>query len=102
MHTRLSSSTAVRVLVGSTIARLPCAHFGSIELSQGLLLGSQQGTICTPASPFRREANASWLCWRSQSRTARLTCQGALSHTITNTLLPSSANRTHNHSRYRI
>ena len=33
---------------GSMMARLPWTHFGSIGLSQGLLIGRKQGRMRTP------------------------------------------------------
>ena len=57
------------------MARLPCTHLGSIGFSQGLLLGRQQETMRTPL-PSRFTCR---LCAAIQLRTARLTCQEALS-----------------------
>ena len=42
MHSRCWSSLPVSLRSGSTTARLPCAHLGSIGLSHGLLLGKRQ------------------------------------------------------------
>ena len=49
-QTRCSRSWAVSRRVGSTMRRLPWTHFGSIGLSQGLLLGRKQGMMRTPPS----------------------------------------------------
>ena len=60
---------------GSTIAFLACTHFGSIGLSQGLLVGRKKGRIRTPLPSC-----LTWLLWeRTQVRTCLLTCQEALS-----------------------
>src|SRR5215212_3858202 len=82
------SSWAVNVRSGSTIARLPCNQRGSIGLSQGLFTGSRHTTIRTPPVRFTVR-----LCAPIHARTARLTCQAALSHTSTHTRLPSAASR---------
>src|SRR4029434_9238050 len=63
-----------------------CVHLGSIGLSQGLLIGNQQGTILTP--PVRC---AAWLWVRMAVRTAGLRCQGALSQTQTRVVKPRAA-----------
>src|SRR3954452_13763907 len=86
--TRSMSSWAVNVRSGSTIARLPCNQRGSIGLSQGLFTGNRHTRIRTPPVRF-----TVWLCVPIHARTARLTCQAALSHTSTHTRLPSAASR---------
>ena len=43
-----ATSAAVKMRAGSTMARLPCSHLGSIGLSQGLLRGKKQAMIRTP------------------------------------------------------
>src|SRR5215212_5271949 len=84
--TRSMSSWAVNGPSGSTMARLPCDQRGSIGLSQGLFTGKRHTRIRTPPVRFTRR-----LCVQIHARTARLTCQAALSHTSTHTRLPSSA-----------
>src|SRR3954447_13278158 len=76
------SSGAVNVRSGSTIARLPCNQRGSIGLSQGLFTGSRHTRIRTPPARFTVR-----LCAPIHARTARLTCQAALSHTSTHNAL---------------
>src|SRR4051812_47352968 len=85
--TRSMSSSAVNVRSGSTIARLPCSHRGSIGLSQGLFTGKRHTRIRTPPVRFTVR-----LCVLIHPCTAWLTCQVALSHTSTHTRLPSFAN----------
>src|SRR4051794_39987235 len=85
--TRSMSSTAVNVRSGSTIARLPCSHRGSIGLSQGLFTGKRHTRIRTPPVRFTVR-----LCVLIHPCTAWLTGQVALSHTSTHTRLPSFAN----------
>src|SRR3712207_341422 len=59
---------------------LPWIHLGSIALSQGLFLGSKQGTICTPASlPLFLTP---LLCSAIQLLTSLDVCQLALSQII--------------------
>src|SRR3954467_6235437 len=82
------SSWAVNVRSGSTIARLPCNQRGSMGLSQGLFTGSRHTRIRTPPVRFTVR-----LCAPIHARTARLTCQAALSHTSTHTRLPSAPSR---------
>src|SRR5206468_4038211 len=82
------SSWAVNVRSGSAIARLPCNQRGSIGLSHGLFTGKRHTRIRTP--PVRFTAR---LCAPIHARTARLTCQAALSHTSTHTRVPSAASR---------
>src|SRR3954453_2864176 len=84
--TRSMSSSAVNVRSGSTIARLPCSHRGSIGLSQGLFTGKRHTRIRTPPVRFTVR-----LCVLIHPCTAWLTCQAALSHTSTHTRLPSWA-----------
>jgi hypothetical protein len=47
-------SVAVSRRAGSTMARFPCTQWGSIEFSQGLLIGKHQLTRRTPPSRFTR------------------------------------------------
>ena len=63
---------------GSTTARFPCTHLGSIGLSQGLLLGNRQTMRRQPPSCL------AWRLWAViHSCTAWLTCQEALSQMST-------------------
>ena len=80
---------------GSTTARLPCTHFGSIGFSHGALIGSPHTRMRHP--PSRRTRR---LCRPIHPRTRRLTCHAALSRTSTNTRFPSAANSRHTQSRY--
>src|SRR2546425_11904174 len=96
---RSVSSEAASLRSDSATARLPCTHFGSMLLSQGLLVGSQQGIIWVPALPSRLAVSTQRLCSRSQLHTCRLTCQEALSQMSTSTALPSAARRLHTHSK---
>ncbi len=59
---RLVNSQATCLRCGSATARLPYTRFGSMLLSRGLLVGNQQGTICTPPLPSRPAARAQRLC----------------------------------------
>src|SRR5262249_56929037 len=70
---------------GSTIAFLPCAHFGSIGFSHGALIGRGQTRIRTPPSCFTRR-----LCALIHARTRWLTCHEALSHTNNSAFFPSA------------
>jgi hypothetical protein len=56
------------------MARLPCTHFGSMRLSQGLLLGNWYITKLQPPECLTRS-----LCAFIQVHTARLTYHEALS-----------------------
>src|SRR5260221_10744082 len=70
---RSAKSFAVSSPSGSTTARLPWTHLGSIGLSQGLLVGKKHGRIRTPLPSALTWA----LCSRIQVRTSLLTCQEA-------------------------
>ena len=95
LMTRSRTSSAVSVRSGSTIARFPCIHFGSIGFSHGALTGRPHTRIRHP--DFSRRTRR--LCPAIQARTRLLTCQAALSQTRTNTRLPSAANCSHAQAR---
>ena len=91
LYTRSRTSSAVSFRSGSTIARLPCIHFGSIGFRHGALTGSPHTRI---RHPFFSRATRR-LCRAIHARTRWLTCQAALSPTRTNTFFPSAANSPH-------
>ena len=68
------------------MARLPCTHFGSMRLSQGLLIGKGHTTTRQPPACLTRR-----LCALSHARTAWLTCHEALSHTSSSAVFPAAA-----------
>src|SRR5581483_12364006 len=70
--------------LGSTTARLPCTHLGSMGLSQGLCLGRNSGRIRTPLPLLL----TCWLCSLIQVRTILLECQEALSQINSQAVLP--------------
>src|SRR5262245_38051826 len=92
---RCCVSSPVSGRVGSTMARLPCTHFGSRRLSHGLLLGNWHSSRRQPPERLTR-----WLWALSHVRTARLVCQEALSQITTSACLPSLANLSASHPRY--
>lgn len=72
---------------GSTTARWPCTHLGSIAFRHGLRLGSRQ---TSRRQPWPATLTVR-LCCRSQARTSWLMCQEALSPTSARTRTPSAA-----------
>jgi hypothetical protein len=78
---------------GSTTARFPCTHLGSIGLSQGLLLGTRQTMRRQPRSCL------AWRLWAViQSCTAWLTCQEALAQMSKRARLPWAVKYTASHA----
>src|SRR5258708_2277848 len=74
---------------------MACTHFGSMGLSQGLLVGRKKGRIRTPLLSC-----LTWLlCSRIQVRTCLLTCQEALSQISSQQVLPCACSRVQHHSR---
>jgi len=86
-QSRCLSSAPVSLRAGSTTARLPWTHLGSIGLSHGLRLGSRQIRRRQPW-PVRLTSR---LCLLTQSCTSRLMCQEALSQISAKTRTPSAA-----------
>jgi hypothetical protein len=88
-QTRSVTSCAVSTRGGSTTARLPCPHVGSMGFSQGLVLGSRHAT--------RRPPRPCCLLWRlgrrRQVRTSWLWCHAALSHTTSSACVPRAPKR---------
>jgi hypothetical protein len=74
---------------GSTTARFPWTHFGSIGLSHGALTGNGQVMMRTP----RPSCLTCRLCSRIQLLTALLMCHDALSHTSSKAVFPRAARR---------
>jgi hypothetical protein len=79
---------------GSTTARCPCPHLGSIGLSQGLLRGHRQTMKRQPPSCL---ALRLWALIYSCA--AWLPCQEALSHMSKRARLPWAAKDTASHAR---
>ena len=81
--------------VGSTMARLPWIHLGSMGLSHGLLIGNWHTSSRTPI-PFCLTV---WLCARIQDRTSLLICHDALSQIRSQTGTCCCVKRVQHHSR---
>ena len=84
---RAGTSAAVNTRSGSTMARFPRTHFGSIGFSQGRFVGNRQDTIRT----LCRICLARWLWLRSQRCTSWLRCHEALFQISRSVCLPSAA-----------
>src|SRR4029453_9727112 len=88
------SSAAESTRAGSTTARFPCTHLGSIGLSQGLLLGNRQTMRRQPLSCL---ALRLWAV--IHSCTAWLTCQEAFSQMRKRARLPWAVKYPASHAR---
>jgi hypothetical protein len=91
---RCMSSAVESTRAGSTTARFPCTHLGSIGLRQGFLLGNRQTRTRQPPSCL------AWRLWAMiHSCTSWLTCQEALSQMRTRARFPWAVKYVASHAR---